>query len=164
MHGSIRSRLEDVLAARGAAAERGVAKHLASCAECALELESMKAQADLLRVLRTSEEIEPAPGFYARVLQRIEERAKESIWAVLIYSPFGKRLAYASLMIAVMLGTYVVTEESRDGHFGRDRVVAQMHDDPLVMGSPAEQRDAVLANFAVHSVAPNDAAQQGTLQ
>ena len=116
----------------------------------------MKAQSELLHSLRVPEEIEPAAGFYARVLQRIEERAKESIWAGFIYSPFGKRLAYASLTIAVMLGTYVITQETRDGHLGGQTVVAQdFHDDALVAGSQAQQRDAVLVNFASH---------QGSLQ
>jgi hypothetical protein len=112
----------------------------------------MKAQSEMLQSLRAPELLEPAPGFYARVLQRIEERAKDSIWASFIYSPFAKRLVYASLTLALMLGTYVITEESRDGHLGKPAVVAQqLHEDPLVAGSQAEQRDAVLANFASHS-------------
>ena len=112
----------------------------------------MSTQSELLKTLRAPEELEPAAGFYARVLQRIEERAKESIWAAFIYSPFSKRLVYASLTIALMLGTYVIAEESRDGHLGATRMVAQqLHDGPLVVGNQAEQRDAVLANFASES-------------
>ncbi len=153
MHGSMRDDLEDLLAARGAAGEQAeAAKHLSSCAGCSAELASMKAQAELLKSLRAPEGLEPAPGFYARVLQRIEERAKDSMWAAFIYSPFAKRLVYASLTVAVMLGTYVVTQESRDGHLGGESMVAQqLHDDPPVVGSQAQQRDAVLANFASHS-------------
>ncbi len=156
MHRSIRDRLEDLLAARGAASTADLTEHLSSCAACSSELESMNAQSQMLRSLRSTEEIEPAAGFYARVMQRIEERAKESIWGVLIYSPFGKRLAYASLTIALMLGTYVITQEARDGHLGGERIVAQeSHYDALVVGNQAQQRDAVLVNFASH---------QGTLQ
>jgi hypothetical protein len=112
----------------------------------------MKAQAEMLSSLRAPEELEPAPGFYARVLQRIEERAKDSMWGAFIYSPFAKRLLYASLTVAVMLGTYVVTEEARDGHLlGRQAVIAEnVHYDPPVIGSETEQRDAVLKNFALH--------------
>lgn len=153
MHGSMRDDLEDLLASRGAAGEQhGAVKHLSSCAECASELASMKTQSELLKLLRAPEGIEPDPGFYVRVLQRIERRAKDSIWAAFIYSPFAKRLMYASLTLAVMLGTYVVTQENQDGHFGGESIVAQqLHDDPLVVGSQAQQRDAVLANFASHS-------------
>ncbi len=155
MHGSMLDGLEDLLAARGAAAEQDALKHLSSCAGCSSELHSMKAQSELLRSLRAPEEMLPAPGFYARVLQRIEERAKHSIWSVLIYSPFAKPLVYASLTLALMLGSYVITQESRDGHLGGERMVAQqLHDAPLVMGSPAQQRDAVLANFVSHQGSP----------
>jgi len=153
MHGSVRDRLEDLLAARGrTAANEGLTEHLSSCNECSSEVASMKAQCELLQSLRPREDVEPAPGFYSRVLQRIEERAKDSIWAVFIYSPITKRLVYASLTVAVMLGTYVITEEKRDGHLGGTNMVAQeLQYHPLVAGSQAEQRDAVLANFASRS-------------
>jgi hypothetical protein len=65
-------------------------------------------------------------------------------------------------MLALMLGAYVITLESRDGHLGGPRIVAQsMHQDELVAGSPAEQRDAVLANFAAHPVLVSS---EGSLQ
>jgi hypothetical protein len=112
----------------------------------------MQVQAELLKSLRAPEEMEPAPGFYARVVQRIEERAKDSMWGAFIYSPFSKRLMYASLTVAVTLGTYLVTQEARDGHLlGGQAVIAQSaHYDAPVTGSESEQRDAVLENFAVH--------------
>lgn len=116
-----------------------------------MELSSMQVQTELFSSLRVSEELEPAPGFYARVLQRIEERVQESMWGAFLVTPFAKRLTYASLALAVMLGTYVVTQETRDGHlFGGPTVVANAHYDPPVSGSESEQRDAVLANFAAH--------------
>jgi len=155
MHRSIRDRLEDLLTARGAAGKDSkLNAHLSSCAECSSEFSSMQAQAKLLTSLRAPEELDPAPGFYARVVQLIEERAKESMWAAFIYSPFAKRLIYASLSVAVMLGTYVVTQEARDGHLhlmsGQAVVAQNAHYDAPVVGSEAEQRDAVLENFAVH--------------
>jgi hypothetical protein len=160
MHGFIRDQLEDLLTAEPCAARlpRGnanydtneAAKHLESCAECSSEFEPIKAQSALLRTLRApEEETEPAAGFYARVMQRIEERTKDSIWSVFIYSPFGKRLAYASLAIAALLSTYVVSLEARDGHLGGENIVArQVTGDAPCFGSQAQQRDAVLTNFA----------------
>ena len=150
MHGVIRERLEDLLRAeRPVAAD--IAEHLSSCSECSSELQNMKVNAEMLRSLRAPEEIDPAPGFYARVMQRVEERAKDSIWAALIYSRFGNRLAYASLTLALVLGGYVVAQESRDGHLTGGAVLAQgIHNDPPVIGSQAQQRDAVLENFASH--------------
>ncbi len=165
MHGSIRNRLEFLLTGKGECPE--AEQHLLSCQSCSSELDVMRSQSKLLRTLRSEEEVEPAAGFYARVIQRIEERAKDSIWAVFIYSPFGKRLAFASLTIAVLLGSYVLTEEGLDGHLlGAKMVAQQMHDDPLVVGDQAQQRDAVLENFAVHqSFAIHQVAvHQGNLQ
>ncbi|MBV9406898.1 MAG: hypothetical protein JO211_16235 [Acidobacteriaceae bacterium] len=166
MHGSIRDRLEDLLATRGAAGkDEALGAHLERCAECAAEVGTMRAQAELLRVWEAPEEMEPAPGFYARVLQRIEERAKDSMWAAFLYSPFTKRLVYASLTTALLLGTYVITQETRDGHLTGERIVAQdVHEDAPVFGSQAEQRDAVLANFATHPVLASYTSSQGTLQ
>jgi len=151
MHGSIRDRLEDLLATRGvAASDQGLAHHLSACQECSSELKAMRAQSELLAALRPPATAEPAPGFYGRVIQRIEESAKDSIWAAFIYSPFSKRVMYASLTLAVMLGTYVIAQESRDGHL-QERVIAQsLHYDAPVVGDQAQQRDAVLANFASH--------------
>lgn len=172
MHGFIRDQLEDLLSAEpsasrlpGTAAKydvHEVGKHLESCAECSSEFESIKTQSALLRTLRPPEvEAEPGAGFYARVMQRIEEGAKDSIWSVFIYSPFGRRLAYASLAIAALLGTYVVSLEARDGHLGAKTTVAQqLASDAPVFGSPAQQRDAVLINFA----SSQEPVQQGSLQ
>jgi hypothetical protein len=152
MHGSIRDRLEDLLSAEQLAmGHQGLAEHLSSCHECSSELAGMRTQSEAIRTLRTAEELDPAPGFYARVMQRIEERAKDSIWSGFIGSPVAARLAYASLTLAVVFGTYVVTHESRDGHLRGDPIIAQaLHYDAPVFGSQAQQRDAVLENFASH--------------
>jgi hypothetical protein len=108
----------------------------------------MKAQSSLLGLLRPSGEVEPTAGFYARVIQRIEESTPVSVWSFFINSAFSKRLAYASLAIALLLGTYVVTEESQDGHIGSRFVAHQTADVTPVIGDQQEQRDAVLVNFA----------------
>ena len=158
MHGIIRDRLEDLLATDPSAGRLyppsgnghivGVASHLSSCTECSSELAALQRHSLALRSLRAPEEVEPSMGFYARVLQRIEDRAKDSLWSVFAYGPFGKRLAYVSLAVAALLGTYVIGVEARDGHLGETNVVAQQQLDASCFGSPAQQRDAVLANFA----------------
>lgn len=159
MHDSIRDRLEDLLkrkpleSADASAADRELLQHLHSCAECSEEVNIMRQHSALLKAVQTpSEEMEPSPGFYARVMERIEARAENSIWSVFIDSPFGKRLAYASLTLALLLGTYVVALETEDGHFsGSQPIVAEHQQQPaqMVAGDNSEQqRDAVLVNFA----------------
>ena len=156
MHGPIRERLEELLEAQGSAREdQGLQKHLSSCSECALQLGTMRAQAELLHTWRAPEEVEPAPGFYARVRQRIEERAKESMWAPFIYSPVAKRLTYASLAATLLLGSYVISQETQNGPFGGEPLIAQqVHRDARVMGSREQQREAVLVNFLSHQGTP----------
>jgi predicted anti-sigma-YlaC factor YlaD len=158
MHGSVREELEKLLAAKPSA-EANISNHLSTCEECARDFEFMRIQSCMLKTLKAPQEIEPSAGFYARVLQRIEQSARRSIWWVFVYSPVGKRLAYASLAITLALGTYVVAAESNDGHLSTDAAVRrQGHYDALVAGSTDEQRAAVLANFVAH---PSTSDQSG---
>jgi predicted anti-sigma-YlaC factor YlaD len=155
MHRCTRDQLESLLASEQGNAgldENSAKEHLAHCSECAKEVATMSEQAQFLRLLRAPEGMEPNAGFYARVLQRIEERAKQSIWTSLIYSPISSRIAYASLTVALALGSYVIAAESHDGHLSKGIEYAQSvgHYDAPVVGDRTQQRDAVLENFAVH--------------
>ena len=156
MHESTRHRLEDLLTAGSSVGNNGSPDgHLASCPECSSEVAAMRNQTVLLRSLRAPEDAEPLPGFYARVIQRIEEGGVGSVWTVFADSAFGKRLAYASLAVAIVLSSYVVSAERRDGQARTVTIIAQdVHYDPPVVGDLTQQRDAVLENIALH--------QQGT--
>ena len=116
----------------------------------------MRNQSRLIKTLQSPAEMEPSAGFYARVIQRIEEGARRSIWWVFVYSPVGKRLAYASLAITIALGSYVIAAESSDGHLRAGATVARInipdHYDAPVMGTEEQQRAAVLENFVQHPV------------
>lgn len=152
MHGPIREKLEELLDA-GALHEE-TTRHLAACQGCAVELKSMKEQAELLHCLRPAEEVEPAAGFYARVVQRIEDTAVRSVWSVFTEGAFGTWLAYASLALALIVGGWLVTTERHDGHIGSEPVIA--HESPSgadmqVKGNQAHQRDVVLVNLASYS-------------
>ncbi len=155
MHGVIRDRLEEVLRRQDLLAGRDeVNNHLESCEECAREVAILREQARMVQGLRT--EVEPSAGFYARVMQRIEEHAQNTIWAVFLYSPFGKRLAFASLALALLLGTYVVGMESQDGHmFANSAVITQEDGDAPVHGDSSDKRDAVLVNFVSYNSQTN---------
>ncbi len=73
--------------------------------------EEVAAMMDLSRLIRENftlsaeerDSLEPAPGFYARVLSRIESQAAPaSIWDFFL-EPLGMRLVYASLALATLL-------------------------------------------------------------
>lgn len=126
--------------------------HLSSCLECSAEFQKMKTQTEMLRMLRAPEELEPTAGFYARVLQRIEEQARESIWAAFIYSRVADRLAYGTLAVALALSSYVIAHERNDGHLGTHSVMAadNVPAGTPVFGDQSQQRNAVLANFEAY--------------
>jgi len=104
----IRDRLEEVLAE---APGNGPKQHLEDCEECRGEVSAMREQARLLRGLRTAAEVEPRAGFYARVMERIEAQGATSIWSVFSESPFGRRIAVASMALALAIGLYMFSSE-----------------------------------------------------
>jgi predicted anti-sigma-YlaC factor YlaD len=120
MHREIYDHLEDVLSG---APPDSAAKHLRECDECRSKVASMAGQAALIRQLKAPVEVEPHPGFYARVLERIEAEGPVSIWNLFAESAFGKRIAVASLALALLLGIYLVSAERAA--------------EPMVAGEPA---------------------------
>jgi hypothetical protein len=158
MHEPVRDQLENILGNGGLEDSQSrlaasALPHLEQCLECASEVKAMTTVAAQLRLLKPESELDPAAGFYARVMQRIEQRAKLSEWSAFLYSPFSKRLAYGSLSAALVLGLYLFTAESQDGHLGSGNP-SQQQAAKVMAGNQDEQRDAVLVNLAVFEGSP----------
>jgi hypothetical protein len=117
MHRIIRDHLEEVLTGLGSAPEHPAGKHLTECAECRDAVAAMRQQAAILQQWRVANtemaEAEPRPGFYARVLERIETQGPGSVYALFFDSLFGRRIAMASLALALLLGVYVISSEQK---------------------------------------------------
>jgi len=112
MHRIIRDHLEQVLAGHSSFSEHPAGKHLAECEECRDTVAAMREQAALLQNLRTpAVEAEPRPGFYARVLERIEAQTSRSVYELFFDSLFARRISMASLALALLLGVYVISSE-----------------------------------------------------
>jgi len=161
MHRLIRDHLEEVLAGslsetRGSKKNAEQLRHLQECEECRQEVEAMREHAALLRELRTPAFVEavPQPGFYARVMERIEARGAGSIWTAVFDSSFGRRIALASITLAVLLGVYLVTSEQSMQPFDSSSEPVQMiagEDQPgLVLTQGTPDRDSVLLNLATY--------------
>ncbi len=114
MHEPIRENLEDYLRGPAAKVPREFGAHLEACEECAGELRRLENQARMLRSLQAGQEQEPRAGFYARVMERIEEQSQSSIWSVLLQPRIGRRLAVASAALALLLAGYLVSTEPGD--------------------------------------------------
>jgi hypothetical protein len=132
--------------------------HLESCGECAEQLRQLQSQSEALTSLRAPANLEPRAGFYARVMQRIDEaRATRSVWSAFLEPVFAKRLIFASATLVVLLGTYLFSTEPVDMAPGYQpttivatpRQVSVTPDDPDISTSPQE-RDAVLVNLAAY--------------
>jgi predicted anti-sigma-YlaC factor YlaD len=153
MHQPIRDNLEEYLRGSARTIPQEFHTHLKACESCASELRLLAAQAEMLRSLQANQEVEPRAGFYARVMDRIEQQGRSSIWSALLDPSFGRRLAMASAALVVLLGTYLVTAERSEPEIANAP-------DVVMTGAPAQSavaqdslqqerdRDAVLVNLA----------------
>ena len=167
MHRIIRDHLEQVLGERPPALDHPAGKHLAGCEECRVEVATMREQAAMLRQWRVTnaEAVEPRPGFYARVLERIEAQTPSSVFTLFFDSLFGRRLAMGSLALALLLGVYVISSEqmAEPEIAGMDALpqatlVSDMPQDFPVLSDDSQPRlvrgipdqDAVLVNLVTY--------------
>jgi anti-sigma factor RsiW len=166
MHRVIQDHLEEVLAETQSsecdprACSELVRSHLKDCEECRGEVDEMLAQARVLREMRASPEqtgAEPRPGFYARVMERIEAEGAISIWNVFSESPFGRRIAVASMALVVLAGVFLYAfEPATDQAAGNPTVEfisGQLPDSqpvPALKPSGQPDRDAVLVNLVTY--------------
>lgn len=123
--------------------------HLAACGTCAATVQILSAHTRVLHTLRTSSDVEPAPGFYARVMNQVEARTPDSFWSVFLEPAFGKKLAFASGFLVLLLGTYLVSTEPVDNSSNPPGIVMSTNR-PLEGedGTVApKQRDEILVNL-----------------
>ncbi len=151
MHQPVRDGLEDYLAGKAQLAGEFHA-HLRKCSACAAELQVFEQQSQLFRALRPGDEVEPGPGFYARVMDRVEKRASDSIWAALLVPAFGRRIAMASAALTVLIGVYMFSTEPGDRGFSAPSAILSVHEfarqTPPAAATEESDRDAVLFNLA----------------
>ncbi len=105
----LRDNLEEYLSGTLSDGKRkAVEAHLAAHPEAAEEWSGFLDSASLFEPLRVGpEEAEQAPGFYARVMERVEEERSTPFWNVFLRPAFVRQLVFACLMWFAMLGAYV---------------------------------------------------------
>lgn len=111
MDSFFQERLEDYLGGR--LGERETAEfeqRLEADATAFAEVSQFRETANLFALLKVdpSEDVEPAPGFYYRVMNRIEAERSEPFWSVLVQPFMVRRLAFAAMMWLLMLGSVAV--------------------------------------------------------
>jgi anti-sigma factor RsiW len=160
MHRVVEENLEAYLGGTLKAEEtRRIEDHLDSCESCRNSVKDMRGQSALFRGLRSFEDIEPDPGFYARVMDRIESQKRLSIWSALLEPVFAKRLAVVSLVLLLLLGAMVASVEQEPvqvANDGSDPVERFVQPPPLpdFGNDPQRDRDVILVNLASYQSDP----------
>ena len=134
---------------------------MASDAETQRLVQLMETQARLLRSLRPSEaeedDLMPAAGFYARVMQQIEAQRPASIWNLFIEPRFFHRLAVATFSLLLLLGAtfvssnYFQQEAPVQAHSEPEMILAAPEPTPVTSVSQTEGRDVMLRQLTVYS-------------
>lgn len=117
----------------------------------------------LLRSLRSPESVEPFPGFYARVMDRVQTQAKPSAWALFGESMFAKRMAIASLTFMLLLSAAFLANPPGEVHapaFSPEAIIATSpeaimaaeQEEPMPLGTDQQRdREAILVQLATYS-------------
>ena len=149
MHKPIRDHLEAYLRnSSDATLPEDFSAHLSACSACREQLRTLAGQSRQLRTFRDTSQLEPKAGFYARVLNRIEEQKPDSVWSVFLAPVFGGRLAYSCAALVLLLGTYLVTSERADQTPAPDAITSQLPRAEVADGTVRPpDRDAVLVNL-----------------
>ncbi len=153
MHGLIRDRLEEYL--KGGPEKKvplEFEQHLRECEACRDEVSWMQDQSHILRALSGPKDMDPPPGFYARVLNRIEAQQSASIWSVFLDPIFGRRLVATSLTVAVLLGGFVAFREVANPPSVNDaEAIIAVQEHPPGLGQDRQRdRETILVTLATY--------------
>ncbi len=149
MHRLIQDRLEEVLRETGRVESGPAAAHLSECQECREEVSAMRRQATNIRTLRANDDtLAPRAGFYARVMERIESQRPIDIWQLFFDSTFARRIAMASMAMAVLFSLYLVSSE----RLAKPIVVGVEQSQPgmILTKTGLPDKDAVLVNLVTY--------------
>jgi len=127
---------------------RDIEAHLDHCESCREEVAGMQEVSQLFRVMIPEETLEPAPGFYARVMQEVGGRqaAVPSFASMFgLDLAYGKRLVFASLLVLAVLGSYLVSREAEFPTGPSPEMVIAQQESPANQAAPAHE--AMLATM-----------------
>lgn len=148
MHAVVIDNLEGYLAeALEPAALREIEAHLSACPSCRGEVLEMRQACGWIAALQVEEPVEPAPGFYARVMREVGGRKPVPTFSSLFSLDlvFARRLVFASLLTLAVLGSYLVSRETHEPALLSPEVVMAQQDNPTV--DSAHAHEAMLATL-----------------
>lgn len=140
MHAVVMQSLEEFLSGTlDPAAQREIEAHLKSCEPCGAEVRSMQEVSEWFGSLQSREPVVPAPGFYARVMQQVEQQKAVPSVANLfgLDLAFGRRLVFASLLMLAVLGSYLVSRETAYPSGPSPEAIMAQQESPAFESAPA---------------------------
>jgi anti-sigma factor RsiW len=153
MHAAVLDRLEEYLAGMLTPAEhRELEAHLDTCDSCREEVGSMQEFSECLATLRPEETVDPSPGFYAGILNQVERQSAVPNFASLFswHFAFGRRLAFASLLMLAVLGSYLWMGENVSPAGPTPEAVMAQQDSPSFDSAPAQDNMLVTLTAYEH--------------
>ena len=135
------------------APDAAVESHLAACELCRRQLDAMRAQAAVIQSLRSAGDAELRPGFYGRLMDRIESERRPSFWGAFLEPGFARRIVFASLIFLVLFGGYLVSSEQilPPQGSGPEFIMADGAQPAVEMGSdPQQDRDTILVTLTTY--------------
>ena len=127
--------------------------HLKTCEACRQEVESMQEFSQYMAALRPQESLEPAPNFYARVMERIGRQTAALTFSSLFnwQSAFGRRLAFAALVTFAILGSYLIMHENAyPSGLSPEAVMAQQESPAFESGPAPDNMLVTLTAYEQH--------------
>ncbi len=141
MHAVVMQSLEEYLSGSlTPAAQREIDAHLKGCDTCRSELRSMQEVSELFDSLQAEEAVVPSTGFYARVMQQVDEHsAAPSLGNLLgLDVAFGRRLVFACLLTLAVLGTYLISRETAYPAGPSPETIMAQQESPAFDSAPAQ--------------------------
>jgi anti-sigma factor RsiW len=151
MHAAVMEGLEDYLSGSlNPAGRKRIEAHLEQCEMCREEVTAMEEASLLFQEMRSGEAIGASPGFYARIMDRVEEQKPAPSLANLFAFDLaiGRRLAFASLLTLAVLGSYLVSRET--GYSGSPSPVTVMAQQDSPSFGSAAGHDAMLVTLTAY--------------
>ena len=140
MHAAELDRLEEYLSGSlEPAALDKIETHLKTCEGCRNWIPSRQSPTRCLAALRPKQSLEPAPGFYARVMERVGRQSAALTFSNLFnwQFAFGRRLAFAALVTFAVLGSYLIMHENASPSGLSPEAVMAQQESPAFESGPA---------------------------
>ena len=151
MHAVVMESLEEYLSGTlKPEAHRDIEAHLNLCEPCRQELAGMRKISQMFEAFAPQNSVEPAPGFYARVMQQVGGRKAVPSFASFfaLDTVFARRLVFASLLTLAALGSFLVSREAEYPSGPSPEVVMAQQESPQF--EAAQAHEAMLATMTTY--------------